>query len=179
MTSAQNLYHSPIFVRFVKVAVMPAVLLFLAKLVSLIFFAGIYGLQYSIGSSGIEFNDFNSFKMANDYSSAITFLVAFSFTSWLVFKGFYLHHSHITPALSAWLHGQGLENLIAKNVELFVKLAVWVIFMWVVTILVVIHYFLGLTSDWVLYSSLVLSAILTVLSIIDIEKEHAIFVRYS
>jgi len=179
MKTAQTVQHSPIFNHFVRMSVMPSIVLVLTKTITMIFFSSLYNLTYTIGPSGILFNSFESFKMANDFSSAFTFLVAFSFTSWLVFKGYFLHQSHIKPSLSAWVYSQNLENLLVKNMDLFVKLAAWVIFMWIITILIINHYFLGLASDWVLYFSLIMSSVLTVLSIIDIEKEHAIFVSVS
>lgn len=179
MKTAQSLYHSPIFAQFVRMCVLPSIVLVGTKAFTMFFLSALYGLKYTVGPDGVVFNSFDSFKMANDYSSALTYLVAFSFTAWLVFKGYFLHNSHIKPSLSAWMHSQGLEGLMVKNMGLFVKLAAWVIFMWVVTILIVTHYFLGFASDWVLYSTLVLSSILTVLSVIDIEKEHAIFVSVS
>jgi len=159
--------------------VMPSIVLVFTKALTMIFFSTLYGLSYEATSNGIIFSSFTNFKMANDYSSALTFLVAFSFTSWLVFKGYFLHHSHIKPSLSSWLYSQNLEGLLVKNMGLFVKLAAWVIFMWIIAILIITQYFLGLTSDWVLYGSLIMSSVLTVLSVIDIEKEHAIFVSVS
>jgi len=171
MISARLPYHNRIFLNVIKEAIFPAVLILFVKVITLVYLIKAYDLQYFTTPRGIEFSNFEDFVLANNLSSGITYLVAFSFTSWLVFKAYFLHKTHISPTLSSWLHFQELEYLISGSLLIYIKASIWLVFLWILTLLIFIHITIGLASSWLLYVCLALSSILTILLILDFERD--------
>ncbi|PIR43769.1 hypothetical protein COV24_00835 [candidate division WWE3 bacterium CG10_big_fil_rev_8_21_14_0_10_32_10] len=163
------------FFRFVEDAILPAFVILAVKSVTMIIYIVIYNLNFYIQDNSIQLTSFNDFLMANDYSNIITFLVVLSFSLWLLVKGFLFHNTHISPKLSSWLHNNELSFLIMGSYELYLKLIVWTIFLWFITLIISIHYFLGITSSWVFYSSVFFTILTTVLTMVDVERDYHLF----
>jgi len=165
-------YKNKFFITFVLDAILPTTLILASKIISMLLFASLYDLSYTVGNKGILFNDFNNFVLVNDYSNIFTYLVVFSFVIWLLFKAYFLHASHIKPSWASYLHLNDLGHLISRNFNIYIKLPVWIIFTWLITFVFLIHLTLNLTSSWVFYLALFLSTVATVFTIVDLEKEH-------
>jgi hypothetical protein len=163
-----------LFFKFVVFAFLPAVVLFFTKILSMLLFAGYYNISYLKTENGVVFANFQNFIFVNDLSNLITYTVMASFTIWMLIKAYFFHASHISPKFSSWLNVQNLEHLVMGSINLYLKSISWVVFTWFTTFMVLGHAIIGVGSFSVFYLTSAVSVALTVLLIVDIEKDHSI-----
>lgn len=177
MNSAISLFKNTVFTHFVKVAVLPSLVLFSVKVVTLLALGVYYNLTYTFQDNAIYFSSSADFVNINDYSSAFAFLFVYSFTVWLVFKAFFFHKTHIHPRLSAWLHNQEMSYLISGSLDLYIRIVVWLVFTWLSVALIFIHFLLGLSSLWLIVTCALLAFVLTIFVIIDFERDYKMYAK--
>lgn len=124
---------------------LPALVLFSVKFVSLILAANFLRLSFSWEGSGIVFSSFPNFYKANLVSNGLLLLTALlGFFLSLVRLHFFTDFSS-SPIFSARLVSFGLESLIQPVRQSYLKALVWLVLAGFIVLSLFIQGFLGLT----------------------------------
>jgi hypothetical protein len=167
-------FTNKLFTKFVIYAFLPAIVMFFTKIVSMLLLSTFYDVRFEKTSSGFMFYDINQFLFVNNLSNIITYITMAGFTVWLLIKAYYFHQSHVSPKFSAWLNVQNLEHLLIGSVELYLKMVAWLFFLWMTTIIMFVHAVIGIAAINYSYVAFVSSTFLTVMFIVDIERDQSI-----
>lgn len=92
-----------------------------------------------------SFENLSQFLMVNSYSNLAMYLVIAAGGAWLLVQAHFFHASHISPKLHTQLIRLGLEGLIVETFVIYHRVGVWIAFLWLVTILILVQAFFGLT----------------------------------
>ncbi len=164
--------------KILKAAVFPAALLIVSKLAGLslvnkIFDLG-WELETNIGtlfSVRISYPDSSSVLVSNSYSNLIMLIAMLLGTAIVIFQGYFLHTSHQNPRVLVKLMDINFIMWMTDSETLFPKLAVWIGFLWVTTLIIITQTTQGISDPWIATFALVLTIIVTWLAIMDFERE--------
>ncbi len=162
---------SKILIKLIDESIVPAILLLVTRLVSVVVVARMNNIPFSIGPSGFVFNSPQDYLFINSYS---TFYMVVIVTIGLLFvltKSLFFHDSHITPGLSVKLHNYKMRSMIQNSYDLYTQGSIWLSYCYLLMIVTGFMFYFKLIFPWVFYVSVVLSVVTTVLLIIDIEEE--------
>jgi len=162
---------SRILIKLVDQAILPAILLLAARVVSIILISKNQGLAYEVNGSGVLFSNVSDYILVNSYSIFIMGLVLLLGLSLVLFKSFVFHDTHITPGLSAKMFSLNIPSFIQNSFELYSQGIVWVSYLYLLLIVSAIMSVFGLLYSWVFYVTLFTAILSTVLFIMDIERE--------
>lgn len=165
---------SKTLVKLIDEAILPAVVLVAAKILSAVIVTESLGLKWNWQDFGMTYYSSADFLKANSYSSLLMFGVILLATVWVLFKSHILHSTHISPATSVKMVGFNLSRLIQSTFELYSQATVWLSYSWLTAILLGILAFSGLIYAWVFYVALGASLLTTVLMVVDVEREITI-----
>jgi len=160
--------------KLIDEAILPAVILIVAKIASLLVVNRALNLSWQFKGFGISYSSFADFVLANSYSSLFMFGAIFAFTLWVLFKSHFLHDSHISPASSARLVSGGLTFLIQNSFKLYSQAFIWLSYSWLCATILGLMAMSGLVLGFIFYTAAAFSLLATVLFILDIEKEFSI-----
>ena len=165
---------SKTLVKLVDEAILPAVVLVSAKLLSGILVTEALGLKWTWQDFGMSFHSPGDFLKDNSYSALVMFGIILVFTIWVLFKSHVFHDSHISPSVSVKVLSLNLPRLIQSSFELYSQATVWLSYSWLTTAMLGVSAFSNLIYPWVFYVALGLSLLTSVAMIIDIEREVVI-----
>ncbi len=152
-------------------AILPAVILVASKILSLIVLNRKFNLSWQLGTNGIVYSLKQDFVFANSYSSLFMYFSIMVGLFLVIIRASKWHSTHITPSLAAKLHEKKLDFLVSDNLSVYSKAAVWLSYSWLSTFLMFIQSYNHLLFSWIAYVALVVSFIVTVFVIVDLEKE--------
>lgn len=172
--SALKSVQNKLFAKFVWYSLVPSLVLFSTKIVSMLILASAYSVGYQKTPQGIYFSNFENFIFINNVSNIITFFVMFSFCVVLLIKAYFFHTSHVTPKFSAWLNIQNLEHLMVGSIDLYLKSISWVFFLWLTVILMFGHAVIGIATFNYFFIAFFFAILTTVFLVVDLEHDHSI-----
>ena len=162
---------SRILIKLVDQAVVPAMLLLVVRILSVIFVSRYFGVDFTIGQSGFVFNAPEDYVLVNSYST-LTMICALSVgLLYILMKSLYLHETHITPSFTAKLFSMRLSFFIQSSFDLYSQGVVWVSYLFLLVFVSALMVIFGLIYLWVLLVSVVLAVISTYFFVVDIENE--------
>lgn len=162
---------SRLLIKLIDQAIVPAILILVTRVVSVVLIANYFGIPFAIENTGFVYNSVTDFVLVNSYSIlSLVFVVTFGLLYILV-KSYYFHDSHITPQLTAKLFMVRLSSFIQSSFDLYSQGSVWLSYSYLLLIVSGAMTFFGMVYSWVFFTSLVFTVVSTVLLIIDIEKE--------
>lgn len=164
-------------INFLDNALLPASIMVFGKFVGIFLTLKFFNLPYSVAQVTNSFLSTSTFLKEADvqlvvsYSDLVMFLflaVGFSIN---VFRAVYLHSSHVKPALVARLANHNLLRVIRSSYDIYHAASVWLIFMWVGTMIIIVNVLTQQTFAWIGIVSLIISVVLTIVLLQDVYKE--------
>jgi hypothetical protein len=162
---------SKILIKLVDEAVLPAILLIVARVVSVILVSRYFKVDFTIGGSGFVFPNANDYVLVNSYSTLSMIVVLAVGLLYILLKSLVFHDTHITPATSAKLFTLRLSSFIQASFDVYSQGAIWLSYMFLIMIVSGIMVLSGLLYSWVFVVALILSGVSTYLFVVDIEHE--------
>lgn len=162
---------SKTLINLIDNAIFPAVLLFVAKMLSVIFIAQYLGIDYTVNGIRLAFNDEQSYLMVNSYSSLFMLIAVVGGLVWVLIKAHVFHDTHITPSLASKLNDINMNDIIHDTKTIFSQSFIWLSYAWLVTVVLGVQTVYGLSYNWVFWVALIISVISTAALAIDLERE--------
>jgi hypothetical protein len=165
-------------------AILPALLLILAKFFGVLIVTFVIGSSWQLKFSSalpflptISYPNYQAYLTSNSYSNLLMYLVLALGCSFVLVKAHFLHSSHISPTLHARLASLRLSSLVSDTFSLYHQGTIWLLFLWLATVLILIQAFLGLSFAWIAIISFLLTLNFSWFFLIDIEQEIEIWRR--
>lgn len=152
-------------------SVVPVVLVFSSKIISLIFTARYLGVSYSIQDNKLYFDHFNDLVLANNISNLFVMLVVILGSLLVLVRLYYFHSSHIHPSFLTKLLESDLEFAVSTSFNLFHQVAVWLSLGLALVTSFLIQTLFGWTSAWIFITGFLSLLILALLVVLDLERE--------
>jgi hypothetical protein len=161
----------------IKYSVLPALLLFVGKLAGILIVSNLFNIkvQFSLNDYNIFFFkivvDAQSFILLSSYSDIIMYLIMILGMTFILFQALIFHDSHISNETLFKLAKFNLLNLVRSSYELYHSGAIWILFMWMATLLVSLNTIKGTTYVWVMGFCLVFSISYSIIFTRDLFSE--------
>lgn len=161
----------------IKYSLLPAILLFLGKLIGIIFVANLFKItvDFSLTDYNIFFfktsADAKDILLLSSYSDLFMFLTIIFGMSVILFRALVLHDSHISSSTVFKLAKYNLLDLIGTSFELYHSGIIWLLFTWVSTVIILLNAIKSSTYVWVLLVALVFSVIFSIIFARDLISE--------
>ncbi len=162
---------SKVLIKLVDQAIVPALLLLTARVVSVVLLANYFNVTLSIGSSGFVFENQETYILINSYSILLMVAALSVGLLYILLKSYIFHDTHISPHHTARLFTLRLSSFIQTSFDLYSQGAVWMSYLFLMVLVAGLMAFFGLIYSWVFVISLILFVITTVLFVFDIENE--------
>ncbi len=171
---------SKILRKTLKILVLPAALMVLSKAVGIYIAAIIFDLEVflethvdGIFSIQVFFLDKESTVLANSFSNAFMLFVFTVATVSLVLKYWFSVTSKYNPKTLIRLSNLNLISWVNEKDNSFLKVLIWVIFMWIIAILTISDILKQYAYEWIGVIAFVIVIILTWILIRTLETELA------
>lgn len=165
---------SKILIKLIDQAILPAILLLVTRITSLLFFANLLDVPYEVTNTGFTFFDNAAYTSINSYSILVMLVVLAGGVTYVVLKSFIFHESHIKPSLTARLFSLNMSSFIQTSFDLYSQGAVWLSYVYLMFLVSIFLAFFSLIHSWVFFVSLAITIVSTVALVFDIEDEMAI-----
>ena len=165
-------------VKLIDEAIVPALLLILVKGMGLFLtvfflklpfdleFRSIFGLLPSF-----RFATLQGYITAENYSNLAMFAVVAAGAIIVILKAHFLHESHIHPKLHARLIALNLERLVQSSYHLYHQAAIWLIFLWLTCGFLTLSSIAKITYPQITIAAFLVTANLSWVFVLDLEKE--------
>jgi len=175
-------YHKVMIVNSVKKlideAIVPAVLLILAKMVGLLLSSYFFKLPFEIKNGGflgilpsIRFLSLKDYVVAENYSNLAMLLAAAAGTLIVLIRLHFLHESHIEPKMQSKLASFNLEKIITSSYTLYHTALTWLIFLWLTVAFLAVSTFFKITNVQVSILAVIIAVNFTWIVALDVQKE--------
>src|SRR3972149_12219643 len=165
-------------VKFIDEAIIPALLLILAKgaglFLSVFFlrlpfdleFRSIFGILPSF-----RFATLQGYITAENYSNLAMFVAVAAGAIIVILKAHFLHESHIHPKLHARLISLNMEKLFQSSYHLYHQATIWLIFLWLTFGFFTLSSISKITYPQITIAAFLIVANLSWVFALDLEKE--------
>ena len=164
-------------VKLVDYSLLPAAIMIIAKFIGIIVTIRLFNLPWSIKEYTNNIFSFSTTVSPNDistvtsYSDLIMFAAIAIFFTITIVRAVYLHSSHVKPTLVTKLADKNLLNLIQSSYEIYHSSAVWLLFSWITSVLIIINALSGKTYAWIAITAGFASILLTLILLQDVYRE--------
>lgn len=161
-------------------AIIPALIIFGAKLIGLVAANFWYDLSWDVGGGQsslfplLIYRSEEAFLRANTLSNIFVLGVILLGFLWVLIRAHAFHGSHISPKLSVSLVQKQLTGLVVHSWELYHQAVIWLAYMWLSLILFTIQAIYGVSEWWLSVAGLIVALLFSWLLIVDVEKEISI-----
>ena len=162
---------SKILIKLIDQAILPALVIFVSRILSLFLFASWFDISLTVSRAGIVFNSPRDYVLVNSYSLMFMSGVLCIAILHNLIKAYFFHDTHITPKLTAKLFSMKLSSFIQSSMQLYSEGVIWLLYSLLLTIIAGIMAFFGLCLYWVFFASLLLTIVSGFLLLLDVEKE--------
>lgn len=171
---------SPTLVKLIDQSIIPGFILVFSKFLGVIIVAKIISASWKVATGTFflptfSFSNYQDYLTINSFSNLVMFLAIAAGTAFVLVRAHFFHASHISPSIHLKLLKFGLEGLIAETYQLYHQAAVWLLFLWLATILILLQAFFGLSNPVIAITSFLISLNFSWFLISDIEQEVEIF----
>src|SRR3989344_7209575 len=165
-------------VKLIDEAILPAVFLILAKGIGIFATVVFLNLQFTLEYRSIlgllpswRFATLQDYITAENYSNLAMFAAVTAGAIVVILKGHFLHENHIHPKLHARLIALNLERLVQSSYHLYHQAAIWLIFLWLTFGFLTLSSIAKITYPQITIAAFLISANLSWVFALDIEKE--------
>jgi hypothetical protein len=162
---------SRILIKLIDQSIIPAFLLVAVRVVSLVFVAGYFGINFKILGGTVTYPSQQEYVLINSYSIVLMLLTLSLGIFYILLKSFFFHETHISPHLTAKVFSLKISALIQKSMDLYSQGAIWMSYLYLIFISTGVMALSGLVYSWVFYIALILTVVTTTLFLFDIENE--------
>src|SRR3990167_4762902 len=165
-------------IKLIDEAILPALLLILAKGVGLFATIVFFNLPFTLEYRSIfgllpsfRFATLQGYITAENYSNLAMFAAVAAGAIIVILKAHFLHESHIHPKLHARLISLNMERLVQSSYHLYHQATIWLIFLWLTFGFLTLSSIAKITYPQITIASFLISANLSWVFALDIEKE--------
>lgn len=165
-------------IKLIDEAIVPAVLLILAKGIGLFAAVVFLNLPFTLEYRSIlgllpafRFTTLQAYITAENYSNLAMFTAVATGAVVVILKAHFLHESHISPKLHAKLINLNLERLVQPSYHLYHQAAIWIIFLWLTCGFLTLSSIAKITYPQITIAAFLVAANLSWVFALDIEKE--------
>jgi hypothetical protein len=162
---------SRILIKLIDQAILPAVALLTTRVVSIILLSKYLGFDIAITSGGFTFSSTKEYLYINSYSTLFMGVILAIGLGYILIKSYAFHDTHVAPGTAARLFSYNLATLIQNSYDLYTQGAIWLSYMFLITLLSGMMALYTLVFVWVFFAMLALTVLFTVLFILDVENE--------
>ncbi len=162
---------SKLLIKLIDQAIVPAVLVLTARLVSVAVLSNRLSAQYDLQEGEILFKNTTDFIKVNSYSIAIMFGVLALGMGYILIKALVFHNSHVSPNTTAKMFSLKLDFFIQNSFNLYTQGAIWLAYTYLLLLATGLMALFGLIYAWVAYLGIAITLAGTILLALDIEKE--------
>lgn len=162
---------SKILVKLIDQAIVPAVLLIAARIVSVVLIASYNKIDVFIDAAGFNVSNPTEYLFVNSYSILVMGSILFLGIAYVLVKSYVLHDSHITPKLTAQMFSLKLSSFIQTSFDLYSQGSIWLSYLYLLMLVAGLMSFFGVAYLWVFTTLVGLAVIATILLIFDVERE--------
>lgn len=162
---------SKILIKLIDQAIVPALLLLAARIVSVVLISRYMGVNISLQAEGFTFSNPQDYVLINSYSIFSMIGVLIVGLAFILIKSLVFHDTHISPGTTAKVFSYRMSALIQSSYDLYTQGAIWMSYTYLLTIVAGIMASYGLINKWVFSVSFLLTVVSTVLLILDVEHE--------
>ena len=157
---------------------MPALLLILAKGIGLFATVVFFDLPFTLEYRSIlgllpafRFTTLQAYITAENYSNLAMFAAVSAGAIIVILKAHFLHESHIHPKLHARLISLNLERLAQSSYHLYHQATIWLVFLWLSFGFLTLSSIAKITYPQITIAAFLISANLSWVFALDLEKE--------
>lgn len=165
-------------VKLIDEALLPAILLIIAKTAGLFLASYLLNLKFTVTVSNlfkvlptVHFSNPQDYIVAENYSNVIMFLAASAGCAFVLVRAHFFHESHIRPSLHSKLVALNLDSLIAPSYHLYHQATVWLLFLWLTAGFLIMSTVIGITYAPISLIAFIMTANFSWILTIDIQKE--------
>lgn len=165
-------------VKLIDEAIIPALILVVAKMVGVFLASYFLHLPYTIESGlflkvlpTVHFSTPQAYILAENYSNLAMFVAASLGTFLVISRAHFFHESHIHPRLHAKLISLRLESLVAPSYHLYHQATIWLVFLWMVVGFLILSSILGVTYPQIAILATIIAANFSWIFATDVERE--------
>ncbi|HAZ29643.1 TPA: hypothetical protein DCY43_02750 [candidate division WWE3 bacterium] len=162
---------SKLLVKLIDEAIVPAIYLITARVVSLVFIAHLFNIRVSLGSQGFVYNSQADYMLVNSYSLLFMIGALCIGLAHIVVKSVVFHDTHITPPLAAKLFSAKAQHLIQDSFHLYSQGVIWMSYLYFLTIGAWVMSMFDILYTWVVYVAFGLAVLFSYVFIVDVERE--------
>lgn len=164
-------------IKLIDSSLMPASIIIVGKLISLLISFNIYGIDWSLA----EINNplftvrpivpVEYLLQVSTTSDLILYLIMLTGFGVKLFFALFLHDTHIPPKMLAKLAENNLLGLVKSSFEIFHEVTVWVIFLWITQLIIITNTINGNTSAILATVTFIMSLGSSILLLKDVYRE--------
>lgn len=162
---------SRLLVKLVDRSITPALVLFCARIISVVVIARYFEIPFTIGASGFIFPNDGSYIQINSYSVFSMIIILVVGLLYISLKSVLFHETHIKPDTSAKLFSLRMSALIQSSFDLYTQGAIWLSYCYLLMFTSGLMAYFGLMYAWVFYVTIALCILASVVFILDVENE--------
>ncbi|MBW7953446.1 MAG: hypothetical protein QY330_01255 [Candidatus Dojkabacteria bacterium] len=168
---------TPTLVKLIDYSLLPFALLVFGKVVGLYLTASVFGIELgliSVPEALLTFRtvaDQADLQVLSSYSDLFMFVLVATGFSYVLIAALKFHDTHIDIKTVNILARYNLLMLIKTSYELYHSAAVWVIFIWIATLVVFINFLAGTTYGFILIGCFLFSLLTSVAMLRDLFLE--------
>jgi len=162
---------SKTLIKLIDQAIIPAVSLVAGKILGALLFNKILNIPWEFTGFGATYPTVEAYVKSNSYSSLVMVIIVFGALLWALVRAHMFHNTHVSPKTHKKLIDLKLGFLIESTFEIYSKVAVWLSYSYLLTIILGIQAFFSLAYVWVAILSFLISINMTWFFVADAEKE--------
>ena len=159
---------SKTLLKLIDEAILPAVIVVAGKILGVALLNPKLGLPFTLNLETLPGSGAN---LVNTYSNLFSYGGVALGLSIILIRSFFFHNTHISPQITIRLYRLNLTSIIETTYELFHQAAVWLSYLWLLTILFALQAYWGLTPWNIALGTLAVTLIFSCLFIIDADRE--------
>lgn len=166
---------SRILLRLIDEAIIPALIVFVAKAFSVLFLIQFAGVSWRLDSNTVIprllIENPETLTFVNTYSNLVMLGAVVVGLIWMLVRAYHFHETHIHPNFVLRLLSMNLTALIVSSEDVYHKATVWLTLLWLTTMMIGFQTFLNVSQPWLLICAIIVSLCSTWFVVADIERE--------
>lgn len=165
---------SRILIKLIDQAIVPAILLLAARILSVLLITKYVGLEFSVERTSLNYSSMGDYALVNSYSLLFMVIVLAIGLFYIILKAYVFHESHIAPAVTARLFSFGIPSFIQSSFDLYTQGTIWLSYAYLLMFVTGVMALYSLVYPFVFFVAAALTVVATVLLVIDIEQEMSV-----
>ena len=166
---------SRILIRLIDEAIVPALLVLLAKIIGILVLIQGLGLDWKFDPVAliprIMFEGTDIVALVNTYSNLTMVAVAMGGLVWVLVRAYHFHDTHMQPSMVLQLLSWNMTGIIATSEQVYQQALVWLSLLWFAIAVMALQTLIGVNYGWSFAIAFFSGLFATWLMVADIERE--------